>query len=414
MAMFIPDNTSGVPISTQWREHLQQQEYVNDLTTAIGQTIEAYNDLVATQKESSRQNATTIVTALQEATNEQVSASYDNTAIIVGAIENLSESVSRAQYDVGARLNATLERITDQTRVGNLLLRNLGELLRVPDFQKERLYYIEQGLKHYKNALIDPALMGDALSNFLKAEEREKTDYVVLHRIGMIYLYSHDHLDVRKAEDYFVRAGRYAAVESEPAAARLALILCKDDVGGDPENLGDSGQIARLAAHSYLQASTAAYLQENYGRALEHARRAVKLKPGWAVGCFKEAKYLALRDRAEEATAILEPLIRADRHVAVLVASDVDLSHNRRVNGLLELLKHEAKGKVETTIAKIEKSIREFNWSGINLVSELDKLHALRDKGDYLSLQSAIDIGTSILSQIEIWEVFADDPRKHP
>jgi len=66
-----------------------------------------------------------------------------------------------------------------------------------------------------------------ALNELLEAEKLMHADYFVLHRIGMIYLYVPELANLENALAYFTRAGKYAAVESDPKAARLSNILNK-------------------------------------------------------------------------------------------------------------------------------------------------------------------------------------------
>ena len=150
--------------------------------------------------------------------------------------------------------------------------------------------------------------MQDALSNLRKAEERELSDYVVLHRIGMIYLYSPDHIDAHAAEEYFLRAARYAAVEAEPAAARVAFVLSGNSDDDPRGHTTDLVRVKRLAADASLQAGFACYLQRRFPDAIRHSRRAIELYPEYDLAQFNCAKFLAAAGQVDQAIHILEPL----------------------------------------------------------------------------------------------------------
>ena len=126
-------------------------------------------------------------------------------------------------------LNYNNEILIEQQKLTNLLLQNIGELLRVPDSEKERQLAIELGIKFFVNAQKDADLFDDSLEEFLKAESLMKQDYFVLHRIGLIYMHAIKHINMEKALAYFTKAAKYASVESDPKAMRLINILNKNE-----------------------------------------------------------------------------------------------------------------------------------------------------------------------------------------
>ena len=148
--------------------------------------------------------------------------------------------ISSQVGDISSALQSIDNRMAlqiDEARTSNLLQENVAELLRIPDSEKQRQHRIEMGLKFLKNALKDEYLYRDALIELLEAEKLMPSDYFVLHRIGMIYLYVLALGDLAKAVDYFSRAGKYAAVETDPQAVRLSTILNKR-VKGSGNQLG--------------------------------------------------------------------------------------------------------------------------------------------------------------------------------
>ena len=178
---------------------------------------------------------------------EQVNAIELTGRKICGALYEMKDQlrqVAIALQGVNQRLNLAL----DEAKTSNLLLENVAELLRIPDSQKQRQHHIELAIKFLKNALKDEDLYQDALRELLDAEKFMTSDYFVLHRIGMIYLYVPTLGNLEKAAEYFSKAGKYAAVESHPDAVRLSNILNKRVGEQFSEQSGPS--VADISVHA--------------------------------------------------------------------------------------------------------------------------------------------------------------------
>lgn len=437
MAKFIPNYHSSTPISDQWQRHLQSQAYVGDITESIDQSIAAYNsradsleeavrkgtddittslsdmaadvsntivDSTVAQIDAGRRNAAAIVGAIADSTAAQIEAGHQYTAKITGTIEAGTVQLSAQLRRLGEAFDESLSILIDQHHVGNLLSRNIAELMRVPDFQKERIYYLEQGLKHYRNAAIDPSFMADALTNLLKAEEREPTDYVTAHRIGMVYLYSGSQLNLQKAEEYFLRAARYASVESDPAAVRIAQVL----VGSLDRSLASQSPnpsaVRQLAVDALLQAGRACYLQGKYADALTHAKRAQTLDPSNILIRFNTAKLLAVSGKVVEAADILEMVVGQDKTYAVMTADDCDLAVHSPIIALLARLRREVASRLDETMHGIEASGAPFVQLNGELYNDFINSKKLRGTGDYLSLLSALELASRLFSRVAVWK----------
>lgn len=282
--------------------------------------------------------------------------------------------------------------------MSHMLQANIAELLRIPDFQKERQYYIEQGFKHYANGLWE-----EALDNLLKAEERERTDYVVLHRIGMIYLYRPELLDVPNARDHFERAGKYAAVESGEGAVRLANILGGPVEGGRlRENVMPADVPRRLAAETYLQAGRAAYVMGAFGDAAALSEKALSLNPDLLDAGFNQAKALVAAGSGTAAVTVLEPVIRRDRTYALKTTQDGDLALDADVRRLLEKLREEAvnraRRELETLQTGFQKLVSPPEDTEEELIrrekaiaEEFQSIRLLIERDTYLEALAALD-----------------------
>jgi len=171
--------------------------------------------------------ADTVGKYINQASKEQVQAINQLGQAIGRGIDVLSNQMSDINETL-VFLNRNMDVQVEQQKLSNLLLQNIAELLRVPDSEKERQHSIELGIKFFVNASKDADLYADALEQLLKAETLMKQDYFVLHRIGCIYLYVEKYINPEKALDYFLRAAKYASVESDPSAIRLYNALTTD------------------------------------------------------------------------------------------------------------------------------------------------------------------------------------------
>jgi ribosomal protein L7/L12 len=203
--------------------------------------IDSYLDY-AKDVSLAKYGADTVGKYISQASKEQVDA-VNNLGHKIGAginvisdkmdfgnaeLSTISNKLSKISSELSF-LNYNTEILIEQQKLTNLLLQNIGELLRVPDSEKERQLAIELGIKFFVNAQKDADLFDDSLEEFLKAESLMKQDYFVLHRIGLIYMHSIKHINIEKALAYFTKAAKYASVESDPKAMRLINILNKNE-----------------------------------------------------------------------------------------------------------------------------------------------------------------------------------------
>lgn len=175
---------------------------------------------------------------------EQMFALSQQTASIVGSMDGISWQLWSIQGSLSS-LNSWVQNINNQlwsvnanllqiwALLGqwfsfliekqwetNNLLEEISRKLEIPDFQKERKYYIWLWVKHYRNAIDNPEkefLFQDSLNAFLEAENREKTDYFVLLSIAQVYFNAPYEwiYNLEKAEEYIEKAVTYAEAEEK-------------------------------------------------------------------------------------------------------------------------------------------------------------------------------------------------------
>jgi hypothetical protein len=380
MANFVYNAFSGESSSSQWSKYLQERQYYSDVSSAIKSQTKSYQAEI--------QNASaTLSASINDAAALQATAGANAAAAVVSSLDQGFAEIAGGLDQLNSMLDWRLSITIDQQRISNLLLENVALLLRIPDVQKERQYYIEQGFKHYKNAAIDDDLFEDALENLVKAEKLEKADYVVLHRIGIIYLYSPKMLDLSQAEAYFRKAAKYAVVESDPAGQRAFNILTGQANSSLAGQSVTPDAIKRIAGDSYFQAGIACYAQGQFADALELSSKAYRLLPSMLEAGFLKAKALAATGSEVEAAQTVQGVIEAERFYAVKTLADGDLAPKSIVQRMLLQLRDGAVALASQRVGQCRTSMIEQSEADLILRG----LDALIKRNTYLDALAALD-----------------------
>ena len=285
---------------------------------------------------------------IQQADPEQTSLIEENLAIACYSIEygikRLNLVIERTNdilvngFDT---INAKLLLMIEEQRLGNVLLDNIAQLLRIPDVQKERQYLLENGIKFLKNAVYDNDLFEHALDNLLKAKSIESTDYFTLHRIGQIYLFSPDHIDFKLAEKHFRQAYKFAIVETRENAVQTKNYLDSnlDDRKDLKKQVGQIPGILHQAVECLIYASIASYLQGNFAQAVLDMEQVDELTPNRGEIQFLLAKYLAAAGEKHQILVHIVNAIYENTSYAIKVATDCDLAHLPETRNALQKIR---------------------------------------------------------------------------
>lgn len=415
MATFYFNHDSGESPESQWTRHIQNQAYLEVITKSFRNSTENqtrdFSAIISRQTNE-------INDTIQIASREQVSAIQQSTNAICGTLESgfelLSDNLQEISYGIGelrselndmaSMLDWKLSLLVEQQRITNLLLGNISILLRIPDIQKERQYHIEQGIKFLKNAVFDNDFYDEALSNLLKAEKIEPTDFFALHRIGLIYMYSTKHLELNKAEEYFKKAAKYAVAESNIGASVSVNFLAGDVNRNLKEQIPSVDSIRLQAAESYLFAGRCCYIQGKLNEAAELARKGFILVPQLVEAGFTQAKALAANNNETQAAIVLEKVINTDRFYSLKVLSDLDLCPKTSIQLLLKKLQKEATEEATKILLKC----KNLMISGSNATEYVEKIEHILNKNTYLTSKKSIDL----LNQVRNWNYC--EPFKNP
>lgn len=314
--------------------------------------------------------ADTVGKYINQASKQQVQAINQLGQAIGRGMNVLSNQMSDINETL-VFLNRNMDVQIEQQKLSNLLLQNIAELLRVPDSEKERQHSIELGIKFFVNAAKDTDLFADALEELLKAESLMKQDYFVLHRIGCIYLYAEKYINPEKALEYFLRAAKYASVESDNKAVRLANILTNNFNTVNSKLNNSEKQIGLLAADSYEKAAFAAYILGRFSDAVNYQSKALKFYEA-PQNKFLLAKYQIRNSEISEGIINLNKCIDDEPVLAVASFKEIDLINEPEVLKLIS----EKNNEINQEIFKLlEKWKNIESTEAENVVLELTELY---------------------------------------
>ena len=399
MATFYYNHFSNESRESQWSRYIQNQSYVEDMNKFFRdntrQQTKDFSGIISQQtreyNESIREASREQVLAIQESTNAVCGTLNAGFELLSDNLQDISFSIDELRSEVSAMssmLNWKLSLLIEHQRITNLLLGNIAVLLRIPDIQKERQYHIEQGIKFLKNALFDNDFYEDSLNNLLKAEKIEPADFFALHRIGLIYLYSPKHYNLKKAEEYFKKAAKYAVAETNVGASIATNYLVGDLNKNLAEQTPTIDSIKLQAAESYMFAGRSCYVQGKLTEASDYAYKGFSLVPQLVEAGFTQAKALAANNSDEQAAIVLEKVINTDRFYSLKTLSDLDLCPKQSIRTLLKKLQKEATDKAKATLHYCKEQI--INSS--SATEYLNKVERLINKNTYLTSKKATDL----------------------
>lgn len=310
--------------------------------------------------------------------------------------ESISNDLSKVYSklsDISGILDWGFAQTIEQLKTANVLLGNIAELLRIPDIQKERQYHVEQGLKFYQNARSDTDFYRDSLENFIQAQEIEATDYFVLQRLGLIHMFSIEHLSIEKSLQYFLKSAKYSAGEMHEHSSRSTNVLELKTNSKFSDNLKTILDVKRTTAQSWLYAARCYYIQEEYQLAADYAKKAVEISYNIQEGGFDLAKYYSRLGRMSECIEILEIIVKENKFILQKVVLDFDLASKKEVEVFIRNITSEAKNELNELSSRInpKPAVTKTNKDLLNIISTVE---------DYVSADNYINsrLGIELLT----------------
>lgn len=392
MATFYYNEFSSDSYLTQYGKYIQDQAFVNDL------------------RQSARLQAKEFNNSIQTASKEQVAAIQQSASAICGTLERGFEQVTEQLGEVNWRLNEINEGIgnlhsmldwktdlmIEELKISNMWLGNIARLLQIPDSQKQRAYYVEQGLVYLKNAIEEgtkSSFYNDAIDEFTKAKTIEEKDFFTLHRLGLIHFSSINHLEVQKAENYFASSARYAKAFGAVQPSNTQTILR----GNGSNNAFTKNTLYNEAATSLIYASRCCYVLEKFAQGISYAEEAFRITPDNAEAGLQLTKMLSASGNPIKAADVLEQTISINRYYSVKALTDPDLISKPEIQDKLS----------DISIRTLAEAKKMFNACKQVIHSEgaasklLSEVSISLTENNFLGAKKAIDI----LSEKRNWEI---------
>lgn len=347
-----------------------------------------------------------------EATRNQISATLEfGFDRVNNALDNVETSIESLHSDFSYNMGLVLDQLQIQNQLTFGVLEKLDAIhktLETPRLTQARECYII-GCERLSKGLLDKALEA-----FLKAEERNDTDFFTEFQIGKLYLYGVDEddyvIDLVKAEKHLRNAARYG----------------KSEISVLPE-------FRRWTGEALLHASISCYAQANDQRINENtvkakefiseafklAQQACDIYPSLSESKYHLAKYAALLEDVETSLESLEEVVTTDVNYCLKIEFDPDFDKIRpQVFVLFERLRMKF-----GEIAK--RRLQDYNRKYLNETVHLTHIQAEKYKEEISKLLSVAEIkindntlkgvfeSLDLLEQIEL--TFSKIPQvKHP
>lgn len=268
---------------------------------------------------------------------------------IDGGINNLNRGVEAVASGIGtlnrnmmagmAALNSNISQaasaITYQLQQSEVVLRQILDELRIPESQRERRYHIEEGMKYFNKGMQsgDCLYFEDALDEFTTATTIERKDFFSWYYIGMIHLYSKEHINPEKALSAFDRYIHYA------------------DALPQKHNLFDEAWIMKAECKYLMQDMDAAF------------GFVEKVMTGSDKAALRGMKYLSATGdsyKQQQAVEILKHLMQKNPYIVMQVLEDYDLVNNEYIIGFLNGYRTETVNEISRQMLLCEEKLKRY------------------------------------------------------
>lgn len=132
----------------------------------------------------------------------------DSNQNLKNSLEGGFDNLHIALGNITSQLEIQYSAMIEQYRISNSRMEIIAEYIKLPEFEKERLFLITKAMEFLKQTFISSERYYDAIEYLLKANDDK--DFFVLKQIGLIYLYGEDLIDFKKAIHYLEKAYSYA------------------------------------------------------------------------------------------------------------------------------------------------------------------------------------------------------------
>lgn len=352
MALIL-DPYNPITYANQYGNYLQTKEYIKDIRDIVEynkvELQKAYNSSSDQQKK------------FMESICGKITYAFDE----INA--NFRELLSEVNH-MSALIDWKLSALIEQQKITNSILGKILELARIPDSEKARISYLENGMAYlvtaFKENNRNSEYFQDAMECFAKAKAIEAKDHILMSRLGQIHLYSKKYENFQEAENCFLKSAREAHVQASFGGTTIANNLV-------PKGF-DTNAFELIEAEAYLYASRCCQLLDKFSKALEHVNKALIVIPNFPQAKYEKVVILIGLKRDAEAAKLLKVIIEEDYKFAYRVITDkLDIVSKEVRSTLLAI----AQAKYQKAITKINE-LRSRASSGSAILPILSRIES--------------------------------------
>ncbi len=256
---------------------------------------------------------------LEQQSEQQLAAIADLNRDVSYGLKKIDNTLD----DGFSQINQRLTLIQAEQFNTNLLLKDIKEILRQPDSEKQRMNHIKLGMKFFNHALKNEEIINDAIEEFEKALALMKQDWLTGYQLGLCHTYHNSVHDFEKAEKLFLNAAKYSAVDTLEGDDFKEYFYKAISIKSTNDNV-----LLDFAAECYLQVAFIRYVQSDFKGAVEFATKATQVSKTNAKCAFLLAKYQSRDGNYEHAIKSLRLSFQLSNQIYKVFIKDIDILNN--------------------------------------------------------------------------------------
>ena len=383
-------NKAKYPIATIEYALNEQMHKQKEMISQINQTLENYKEIsdINSQliKNTIEQSTIAVTGTLENGFNLIAKINKNGLNDISRDLNKLNqnningfETTVKTLKLINLTINWGFSKIIELNRLQNILSEDIIKLLNIPDNEKERKRYIEEGIKFLKKSINNNEFFEDSKEFFEKAYKLYRQDYFVSYNLGLIHLFSMKHLNIELARKYFNNAAKYAYADIDEQNIGYSKNTSSFENHIDPKT---------ISINSYLYEARCFYLLQNKENALKTINKAYELDNKLTDVIYDKAKYLIINNHINESIQELDLAIKKNRFVTLKVIVDEDFMIHPEIKNYLQKIKEDTINEAKYEINKCRKIIRNDSYNYQILNKAINNIK----KDTFLNGKYALDI----------------------
>ncbi len=309
--------------------------------------------------------------------------------------QNIAKALDKADDETLAYIASMLDwgfwLPLDQKVVAQLLEDDLQMLMRVGDLESSWLSQLDKAFHFYKDATPQNDFFQQSLHillNLVSASKHDYGNYALMQRIGMLYLYHPDFLDLSRAEMYFINAAQSIQKETNLQMKRLLSTLTRQGSKGMIQDFESLKR--RLNSEYYFQAGVSCYVRADYERAVEY------LETAYYMFSTPELEYLLAKSllaigRIGDCARVLIGLFKKHDFYMLKTSLDGGFSSSPNVLDSLAIVRNHLLSEVRSKMQEMRSSIVEGSQA-LQILENIEKRTKERSCFSILQARSEIEL----------------------